>query len=374
MIRIYLIFLSIFFFGGCGEKDIGHKQKHDVGDLSTNLNKSEQSNDENKNATLAKINLDDPKVRKAIIEQAVEVTSVKKSDGTFVIYEPLARSPYKGTGWVVEYYDNGSLLDLCQLKDGKRDGLGTQWHENGEKKAKVNWKDGKQDGLLTQWHENGQMKEKVNWKDGERDRLRTFWYENGQKQAEESWKDGKRNGLATQWHENGQKKEEANWKDGKRDGLKTFWYENGQKQAEESWKDGNPDDSTVWYENGEMQAKVNWKDGKKDGLETIWYDSGKKEGEGYWKDGKLQRVKKWKPNGEVCPITNVNYGNGISVIYNMDGSEKERFIFKDGEPIKTNEQSNEKTDAGISPEELDKLHENSIGESPPIPVPLPPSP
>ena len=130
-------------------------------------------------------------------------------------------------------------------------------------------------------------------------------------------------------------------------------------------KDGNLDDSTAWYENGEMLAKVNWKDGKKDGLETIWYDSGKKQGEGYWKDGKLQRVKKWKPNGEVCPITNVNYGNGISVIYNMDGSEKERFIFKDGEPIKTNEQSNEKTDAGISPEELDKLLENSIGESPP---------
>ena len=133
MIRIYLIFLSIFFFGGCGEKDIGHEQKHDVGDLSTNLNKSEQSNDENKNVTLAKINLDDPKVRKAIIEQAVEVTSEKKSDGTFVIYEPLARSPYKGTGWVVTYYDDGSLQILCQLKDGKEDGLGTHWYDSGKK-------------------------------------------------------------------------------------------------------------------------------------------------------------------------------------------------------------------------------------------------
>ena len=48
------------------------------------------------------------------------------------------------------------------------------------------------------------------------------------------------------------------------------------------------------------------------------------------------------------PVTNINYGNGIRVIYNMDGSEKERFTYKDGELIETNEQSNEKTDTVIS--------------------------
>ena len=154
MIRIYLFFLSFFFFLGCGEKDNSHDHGHGEGDLSTDVNKSQQTKDKNKNATLPRINLDDADVRRKIIEQAVEVASEEKADGTIVFYEPLASSPYKGTGWVVMYYDDGSLLNLSQLKDGKKDGLYTFWHENGQMKEEASWKDGNLDGykgLARKW-------------------------------------------------------------------------------------------------------------------------------------------------------------------------------------------------------------------------------
>ena len=130
--------------------------------------------------------------------------------------------------------------------------------------------------------------------------------------------------------------------------------------------------SSAWHENGLKSAEVNFIDGKLNGRSIGWYANGQKKSELIWIDSKLLSGKKWKPNGEVCPITNIKDGNGVRLVYNEDGSEKERFTFKDGVQIETNEQSNEKTDAGISPEELDKLLENSIGESPSIPVPPPP--
>ena len=84
---------------------------------------------------------------------------------------------------------------------------------------------------------------------------------------------------------------------------------------------------------GQKESQGNFKDGKKDGMAIQFYESGKKAGGAVFKNGKLQRAKKWKPNGEVCPITNVKDGNGVSVIYNLDGTEKERFTFRDGVKI-----------------------------------------
>ena len=52
----------------------------------------------------------------------------------------------------------------------------------------------------------------------------------------------------------------------------------------------------------------------------------------------------------------------------MNGSEKECICIKDGVIIETIDQSKNKPDAWISPDELDKLLEDSIGESQPIPV------
>ena len=72
---------------------------------SISLNNSSPAILEDKKETVSKIDLDDPVVRKEIIAQATEVTIEEKDDSPSVFYEPLARSPYKGTGWVVIYGD-----------------------------------------------------------------------------------------------------------------------------------------------------------------------------------------------------------------------------------------------------------------------------
>ena len=215
------------------------------------------------------IDLDDSEVRKKIIAQAVEVTSERQADGTWVFYERHTRLPYKGTGWAVIYYDDGIRLEaLIQLKGGKREGLLATWYKKGQMKVEVNFIDGKKDGLLNHSYMEMQKRTESNWMDDKMDGFSTTWHENGQKKAEANWKDSKRDGLSTEWHENGQKKSESNWKDGCADGLANTWHENGQKKAEVNWKDDKIVWLLSWHENGEKSAESNFKNGN--GV-LVWY-------------------------------------------------------------------------------------------------------
>ena len=51
-------------------------------------------------------NLDDPEVRKKIIEQGVVLEAVKNADGSLQYFEPLEFLPYQGSCWGVIYYEN----------------------------------------------------------------------------------------------------------------------------------------------------------------------------------------------------------------------------------------------------------------------------
>ena len=65
-------------------------------------------------------------------------------------------------------------------------------------------------------------------------------------------------------------------------------------------------------------------------VETSFYESGQRESVKNYKDDKLMAAVSWKPDGEKCPDTNVKDGNGILVVYDKEGVENTRWIFKDG--------------------------------------------
>lgn len=142
-------------------------------------------------------------------------------------------------------------------------------------------------------------------------------------------------GWAKKMHDNGLLKELIQLKDGKLDGLSMLWYKNERKERQVNWKVGKREGlRTEWHRNGQKRTQEKYKDGKLDGLATIWYDNGQKKGEGRNVAGKLASAMAWKPNGEKCPFTNVKDGNGVVVLYDDDGREKERFTFKEGEIVK----------------------------------------
>ena len=99
-------------------------------------------------------NLDDPEVRKKIIEEAVELVAVKKADGSLDYFDPLEFLPYQGSGWGVIYYENKNqdsnkkLAALIQFLKGEPEGLAISWYYNGQKQTVESYKDGKPEGLV----------------------------------------------------------------------------------------------------------------------------------------------------------------------------------------------------------------------------------
>jgi len=222
-------------------------------------------------------NLDDPEVRKKIIEQGVELEEVAKADGTKQYSEPLRISAYTGTGWGVFYDKERRVRAISQFRKGKQHGLVKTWHDNGRKYIEGFFKDNRQHGLTSLWNKGGQLLETCNWKNGKRDGLERKWYENGNKKIECVWLDGERNGTYLQWYENGNSKAEALMKNGVYHGRLITWHENGSRHAESQWDSGRQEGlSTFWYENGQKEQEGNWKNGKQDGLAVAWHTNGKK--------------------------------------------------------------------------------------------------
>ena len=65
-------------------------------------------------------------------------------------------------------------------------------------------------------------------------------------------------------------------------------------------------------------------------LEVTYYANGQRESVKRFKNGKLISALSWKPDGVKCPVTKVEEGNGIVVVYAKEGAERERRSFKDG--------------------------------------------
>ena len=125
------------------------------------------------------------------------------------------------------------------------------------------------------------------------------------------YKDGKREGHWVFYTRDGKEINwEANFRNGKKQGVITYWY-NGRKSSETSYKDDKPSGlSKHYYENGKLSSAAMWY--------TICDTT-------YLKD-----IRSWKPNGDVCPLTNVKDGTGLFVMYDENGEEDERAVYKDG--------------------------------------------
>jgi antitoxin component YwqK of YwqJK toxin-antitoxin module len=116
------------------------------------------------------------------------------------------------------HWSNGNLRYEWYYKDGKRAGT---------LKQITNYKNGKKDGPWIAWWYNGVKWYERTYKDGEKDGLWVEWYENERKAAEETYKDGKRHGLRTRWYGSGEKKSKKTFKDGEMISEKQYNKKNG---------------------------------------------------------------------------------------------------------------------------------------------------
>ena len=143
--------------------------------------------------------------------------------------------------------------------------------------------------------------------------------------------------VKKEW-ESGEIKELGYLEDGQKQGTWMKWHANGGKESEIHWEnDLMVGAFEVWYQNGNVGAIGQTRDGEVDGEWKQFYPNGKLERIYQNRIGKLVSLKVWLPDGQPCPHSQVEKGNGIWNIYEVNGTLKKRRTFRDGVEIETGE-------------------------------------
>ncbi|WP_415370778.1 hypothetical protein [Patiriisocius sp. Uisw_047] len=237
----------------------------------------------------------------------------------FILKEESNLLDGKYHGVSKEYYENGQLKRIGEFIKGEEVGIHKAYYDNGQLKSNTTFLDGNEIGLYEEYLENGSPSEKGN--NGEVGNWTTYWnyysngqlkkyytkeeyigftghyesyYENGKLKEKGEYKDNDKEGEWSFYYENGELKEKGAYKDDYKDGEWSFYFSNGQlekKYTEDNSSDYNGN-YVEYYENGELRFKGEFVDDEKEGE---WYQYTIDDGEKYkflFENGEIVKSKK----------------------------------------------------------------------------------
>tara|TARA_R100000008_G_scaffold73802_1_gene52351 strand:+ start:334 stop:891 length:558 start_codon:yes stop_codon:yes gene_type:complete len=158
--------------------------------------------------------------------------------------------------------DTSSLID--EYDNNPKDGLFRRYWSNGNLRYEWWYENGmRKDGVSTGWNEDGSLKQICNWKNGVKNGIQTHYHEtrqgvySGNKSYEFYMNNGKKDGVWTTWNWHGQMTARGhyklcdviilqeddgkyiNTKESKRHGIWEYWDENGKLINQETYNEGN---------------------------------------------------------------------------------------------------------------------------------------
>jgi antitoxin component YwqK of YwqJK toxin-antitoxin module len=144
------------------------------------------------------------------LDASVERKELEIRDGRF--HAPGASMPF--TGWVLDYYTDGSARLQSAVVDGRLHGESTGWFTNGAVELQEQFQSGLAHGTRTTWHPNGQKRSEGQLREGRQEGRYQQWDDSGRLVAEAEFSDGKPHGLSLAWHADGSLKAEARMQHG----------------------------------------------------------------------------------------------------------------------------------------------------------------
>jgi len=142
-------------------------------------------------------------------------------------YQAGQTNPF--TGWLVEFYQPGSLRSRSVVSNGLLNGVSEGWYTNGQIQVREHFKDGISHGWRQKWHENGSNL------------------------SEATIVEGKIVGTFRSWHDNGQLAEQIEMRQGNPDGVAFAYYPSGFLKARTRVEDGKILEQKSWHD-GETRS------------------------------------------------------------------------------------------------------------------------
>jgi antitoxin component YwqK of YwqJK toxin-antitoxin module len=125
-----------------------------------------------------KVNLPDIDSSKKIIEEGKITTEYGYKNGKIRVEEHVKQ------GIILQFYKNGKLFTLTNMKNGSNDGKATEWDEDGNIHHITNYKNGREHGLSESFYEDGKIASQFNFIDGQIVGDERHWYRSGQLRKE----------------------------------------------------------------------------------------------------------------------------------------------------------------------------------------------
>lgn len=254
------------------------------------------------------------------------------------------------------YYDNGTIKEKTNFKNGKLEGIAEGWFVNGNKWYAASYKNGQVNGLLTKYYYNGYLlstsnyiedkqngnhkeysstgtlKYDINFSNDEQDGILTYYYANGQKEDELNYKKGKAYGTYKSYYEDGKPKVQGEYVEDKKQGLWTTLYNNGIVKEKTTYKDNEiTGEYTEHYEDGKVQIRGNYTKKRLDGKQENYNEDGKVYCDATYDKGKLREINFYDPKGGLVSNTSTKKGAADITFYSNEGIKTSSGYFnKDG--------------------------------------------
>ncbi len=175
-----------------------------------------------------------------------------------------------GNGTNKNYYENGTMMEIGKVKDGKPIGVWKQFYENGTLMQEYTF-DNKITRIQNFYDEDG----KIMVKNGEGSVVSHF---PGTDVISEmgAIKDGVRDGEWIQYYTDGKQIfQKVLYKGGIQDGVQVTYFQSGQIATTGQMKEGKQIGEWTWYyENGMISSSVTYVEGEKEGVQKLYDDLG----------------------------------------------------------------------------------------------------
>lgn len=107
------------------------------------------------------------------------------------------------TGWMVDFYPDGTLLSRAAISNGLLNGPCESWFANGQIQSRECFSNSVSSGPRSKWHENGQLQSTATIVEGVMEGVFRRWYDNGQLAELIPMAHGEPNGSAIAYYASG---------------------------------------------------------------------------------------------------------------------------------------------------------------------------
>ncbi len=169
-----------------------------------------------------------------------EVGTTKEFDAsTAALYREYEfNAEGKQTGFIREYWGNGTLKGTYTAIDGIRQGPAKEFYQTGKISKQGGFINDEWDGEVVSFYENGQKLSVVRYKNGKKnDPAWQQFYETGELKSQVKVVDDLKQGVGKEFFTNKKVKTVGEFKDNKRQGIFKEFDEDGKKVAEFEFKD-----------------------------------------------------------------------------------------------------------------------------------------